>query len=225
MSPRELSTLQADGPHHCPPEQSSLPCRASKPPSAAKYLSYVTLAAPCLPLIYMEPEVIWCLCGVDLAPQAPGKHLLCPQISQVWWSNCCLFLNIHICIPLIHLLVSKPRRRVTFPNISFYPGLEMCIAPLNRISVPPLVVQVQLWLQEKCHSKPTALTPRGAFCGEDLWFSISTCPFHALRLAGQIPCSWAFRTVGQSFPSTFSSAPRRGGIQAGLAEVGSAPPP
>lgn len=106
--------------------------------------------------------------GWTCAPQAPGKHLSCPQISQVGWNNNCLFLNIHICIPLIRLLVSKPRRRVTFPNISFYLGLEMCTAPLNRISVPPLVVQVQLWLQEKCHSEPTALTPRGAFSGEDL---------------------------------------------------------
>lgn len=40
-----------------------------------------------------------------------------------------------------------------FPNISFYLGLEMCTAPFKKISVPPLVVQVQLWLQEKCHCK------------------------------------------------------------------------
>uniref|UniRef100_A0A8C3QPF9 Proline rich 35 n=1 Tax=Cyanoderma ruficeps TaxID=181631 RepID=A0A8C3QPF9_9PASS len=38
-------------------------------------------------------------------------------------------------------LSHSPRRRVTFPNISFYLGLEKCTAPLNRISVPPLVVQ------------------------------------------------------------------------------------
>lgn len=154
-------------------------------------------------------------------PQAPGNLLLGPQISQGCWNNHCLFLNTHICIPLICLLVSKPGGRVTFPNISFYLGLEMCTAPFNKISVPPLVVQVQLWLQDKCHCKTTVFGTRRSFLWRrSPWFPISTCFFPALRLAGEIPSNWAFRTVGWSFPSTFPSVPRRR-IQVWLVEVGS----
>lgn len=112
------------------------------------------------------------------APRAPGNLLLGPQVSHSCWNN---HLNIHICIPLIYLLVPKPRGRVTLPNISFYPGLEMCTAPCNKSSVPPLIVQVQLWLQEKMSlQKPQLLAPRGAFSGDALYAlppSLASSPF------------------------------------------------
>ena len=122
------------------------------------------------------------------SPQAPGNLLLSPQVSHSCWND---GLNIHICIPLICLLLPKPRGRVTLPNISFYPGLEMCTAPSNKISVPPLIVQVQLWLQEKMSLQKAAFgTQRSIHWRSTQCFSTSTCFFPVLRLAAEILCTW-----------------------------------
>lgn len=219
MSLQGLRTLQADGPYtqiaSAHPEQGFLPSRNKG--TTFRCVQAPELCHHLLPLTFCilyraRSDVVSVWCGPALHRHQEISSWV-SQISHSCQNNHCLFLNIHICILLICLLVLKPRGRVMFPNISVYLGLEMCTAPFKKISVPPLVVQVQLWLQEKCHCKAHSL-----WNAEELSLEKFSMVFY-LHLPP--PCSqtgWR-DTVGWSFPSTFSSAPIRRRIRVWPAAV------